>query len=87
MNQAMSAKAMRWGRRLATAGVVALALAGGASAQDEHDPYEGFNRTMFTVNEAIDTYAMKPVAKGYDKAVPLPLKASVGNFFNNAGDL
>lgn len=87
MNQAMSAKAMHWGRRLATAGVVALALAGGASAQDEHDPYEGFNRTMFAVNEAIDTYAMKPVAKGYDKAVPLPLKAGVGNFFNNAGDL
>lgn len=87
MNQAMSAKAMRWGRRLATAGVVALALAGGASAQDEHDPYEGFNRTMFAVNEAIDTYAMKPIAKGYDKAVPLPLKAGVGNFFNNAGDL
>lgn len=87
MNQAMSAKAMRWGRRLATAGVVALALAGGASAQDEHDPYEGFNRTMFTVNETIDTYAAKPIAKGYDKAVPLPLKAGVGNFFNNAGDL
>lgn len=82
MNKAMSAMAMR----LAAVGCVALALVGGAAA-DERDPYEGFNRAMFSVNEAIDTYAAKPVAKGYDKAVPLPVKAGVGNFFGNAGDL
>lgn len=51
------------------------------------DPYEGFNRTMYSVNEAIDNVLAKPLAKGYDAAVPLPVKASVGNLFGNAGDL
>lgn len=50
------------------------------------DSFEGFNRAMFAANEVIDTYAAKPVAKVYDAAVPLPIKASVGNFFGNAGD-
>lgn len=67
---------------------VALLFAGSASAEvNPRDPYEGFNRTMFSVNEAVDKYAAKPVAQGYDKVVPLPVKASVGNFFGNAGDL
>lgn len=59
-----------------------LVLAGDNPA----DPYEGFNRTMYSVNEAIDV-VVKPVAKGYDAAVPLPVKAGVGNFFGNAGDV
>lgn len=50
------------------------------------DPYEGFNRTMFSVNEGIDKLA-KPVAQAYDSAVPLPMKAGVGNFFGNVEDL
>ncbi|MCK6389438.1 MAG: VacJ family lipoprotein [Azonexus sp.] len=64
-----------------------FALAGGVQAGDNpRDPYEGFNRTMFSVNEALDQYAAKPVAQAYDTAVPLPVKASVSNFFGNAGD-
>ena len=51
------------------------------------DPYEGFNRNMFAVHESIDKAVAKPLAKGYDAAVPLPAKASVGNFFGNVGDL
>lgn len=69
-------------------GILSLVLAGTAMAGDNpRDPYEGFNRTMYTVNEAVDKAVIKPVGQGYDKAVPLPLKASVGNFFGNAGDL
>lgn len=68
--------------------VLALALSSGASAEDNpRDPYEGFNRSMFAVNEVVDKYAAKPVAQAYDKAVPLPVKAGAGNFFGNAGDL
>lgn len=51
------------------------------------DPYEGFNRVMYSVNDAMDKVAIKPVAKAYDIAVPLPVKAGVGNFFGNTGDL
>jgi phospholipid-binding lipoprotein MlaA len=51
------------------------------------DPYEGFNRAMYSVNDALDKVAMKPVAKAYDIVAPLPVKAGVGNFFGNTGDL
>lgn len=53
----------------------------------EQDPYEGFNRAMFTMNEKMDAAFMKPVAKGYDAVVPLPVKMGIGNFFSNSGNL
>lgn len=66
----------------------AVLLSGCAStANNPKDPYEGFNRAMFAVNEGVDKVVAKPLAKGYDAAVPLPMKAGVGNFFGNVGDL
>ncbi|TXT29103.1 MAG: lipoprotein [Rhodocyclaceae bacterium] len=66
--------------------VVALTCSGALAEENPRDPYEAFNRPMFAVNEVIDKYAAKPVAQAYDNVVPLPVKASVGNFFGNAGD-
>ena len=75
-------------RGLMACGVLALALSGPVVAEDNpRDPYEGFNRAMFSVNEVVDQYAAKPVAQVYDKLTPLPVKAGVGNFFGNVGDL
>lgn len=75
------------GRWLAC-GLFSLVFAGSVMAEDNpRDPYEGFNRTMYSVNEAVDKVVLKPLGQGYDKVVPLPVKASVGNFFGNAGDL
>ncbi len=74
-------------RQLLLGGALALACSGVIADGNPNDPYEGFNRTMFSVNEAIDKYAAKPVAQVYDSAVPLPVKAGVGNFFGNMGDL
>lgn len=64
-------------------------LASGCATRGENpkDPYEGFNRAMFSVNEGIDKAVTKPLAKAYDAAAPLPVKSGVGNFFGNAGDL
>jgi len=42
---------------------------------------------MFSVNEGIDTVVAKPLANTYDVVAPLPVKASVGNFFGNVSDL
>ena len=56
------------------------------TANNPKDPYEGFNRAMFKVNEGIDV-VVKPVAQGYDAAAPLPVKAGVGNFFGNIEDV
>ena len=68
--------------------LMALTFAGSVVAEDNpRDPYEGFNRAMFSVNEAVDKALIKPLGQAYDKAAPLPVKASVGNFFGNTGDL
>lgn len=72
---------------LAALGVAALASGCASNASNPKDPYEGFNRAMFAVNEGIDKAVAKPVAKAYDAAAPLPVKAGIGNFFGNVADL
>ncbi len=57
-----------------------------STANNPKDPYEGFNRAMFSVNEGIDV-VVKPIAQGYDAAAPLPVKAGIGNFFGNIYDV
>lgn len=75
-------------RHWVVGGAVALALCGTVLAEENpRDPYEGFNRSMFAVNEAVDKFTAKPVAQAYDMVTPLPVKAGVGNFFGNVGDL
>ena len=66
---------------------VVLGLSGCATtANNPRDPFEGFNRVMFSVNEGIDV-VVKPVAQGYDNVTPMPIKAGIGNFFGNIADL
>jgi phospholipid-binding lipoprotein MlaA len=70
------------------AAVVALGLLGGcATSTSRKDPAEGFNRAVFAFNEGLDTVLIKPVAKGYDAAMPLPARTGVGNFFGNIADI
>lgn len=56
------------------------------TANNPKDPYEGFNRAMFSVNEGIDV-VVKPVAQGYDTVTPRLVKAGIGNFFGNIADV
>lgn len=78
----------RLARRWAVGSALLLMLVGMSAAEDnQRDPYEGFNRSMFAVHEVVDKYAARPVAQVYDAATPLPVKAGVGNFFGNIGDL
>ena len=51
------------------------------------DPWEDFNRAIFTFNDWLDTYALKPVAKGYDYITPKPIQQFVTNFFSNLGEI
>ncbi|MFZ4536576.1 MlaA family lipoprotein [Propionivibrio sp.] len=67
--------------------VIAVVLSGCATTENNpKDPFEGFNRAMFKVNEGIDV-VVKPMAQGYDAAAPLPVKAGIGNFFGNIFDV
>ncbi len=51
------------------------------------DKFESFNRTMFKFNDVMDRWLLKPVAKGYSKVLPGPVKTGVGNFFSNLGEV
>ena len=71
------------------AGAVALVLlAGCASAPgaDPRDPWERYNRSMYSFNEAVDTAVLKPVATAYRDVLPQPVRPGVSNFFGNLGD-
>ncbi len=70
---------------LALGGVLLASLS--VAAENPHDPYENFNRSMYAVNKTLDTYVTRPVAQAYDAAVPLPAKAGAGNFFGNVGEV
>jgi phospholipid-binding lipoprotein MlaA len=56
-------------------------------ASTASDPLEGFNRAMFTFNEKLDKYVLKPVATFYNLIMPKPLNQGVHNFFLNIGNL
>ena len=47
------------------------------------DPYENFNRSMFTFNDRIDGYLAKPISDGYKYITPELLQTGVYNFYNN----
>ena len=51
------------------------------------DPWEKANRAIFSFNDTLDTYALKPVAKGYDTVTPKPAQKLVSNFFSNLGEI
>jgi phospholipid-binding lipoprotein MlaA len=54
-----------------------------ASAFEESDPWQGFNRRIFWFNDKLDEYVLEPVATGYDFVVPDRAQVSVANFFRN----
>jgi len=49
----------------------------------DYDPLEPMNRKMHSFNMALDKAVLRPVAKGYKKVVPSPLRKGVTNFFSN----
>lgn len=54
--------------------MVACVAACASSATEQHeydDPFEGYNRAMFSFNYQVDKYVIKPVAEGY-RAVTTP---------------
>ncbi|GAB3374243.1 VacJ family lipoprotein [Spongiibacter taiwanensis] len=54
---------------------------------DPRDPFESWNRKIFAFNDVADRYVLKPVAKGYQYVTPNGVEQSIGNFFNNIGEV
>jgi len=51
------------------------------------DPFEPVNRAVFSFNDKVDRWALKPVATGYKKITPSFVRIGVNNFFGNLGDV
>lgn len=49
------------------------------------DPFEHFNRAMWSFNSKLDKYILLPVANAYVKVVPQVVRTGVTNFFSNLG--
>lgn len=52
-----------------------------------HDPWESFNRKVYSFNESVDTVVLKPVATGYVRVVPEPARQGLTNVFGNIRDV
>lgn len=57
-----------------------------SNAANVDDPWEGFNRKMFTFNEGVDKYALKPAALGYRTVVPQAARSPIRRFYDNLRD-
>ncbi|GHT80539.1 hypothetical protein AGMMS49960_17810 [Betaproteobacteria bacterium] len=64
----------------------AAMLVAGCATTSPEDPFEGYNRAMFKVNEKIDDAVLKPLAQGYAKVTPRPVRNSVSNAFANVAE-
>ena len=51
--------------------------------EEEFDPWEPFNETMFELNRKLDRYALKPVAQVYNVIMPEPFQILIANGFDN----
>ena len=72
--------------------LAALLSLGGCASNDpadenstyvEYDPLEPLNRKIHALNMGLDRAVLRPVARGYRKVVPSPVRRSITNFFSN----
>ena len=72
--------------------LLVLAFAGCATVQpisaplSPSDPWEEWNRRVFSFNEALDEAILKPVSTAYAEVVPPVVRQGIGNFYANIAD-
>jgi len=47
------------------------------------DPLEKMNRALFKFNDGFYAHVLRPLARGYKRVVPAPVRRGLGNFFDN----
>ena len=72
--------------------LVIASLAGCATVppnagQTPGDPLERVNRHVYAFNDGFDRAVAQPVARGYVRVVPTPLRNCVANVFYNVGEI
>src|SRR5688572_14337456 len=83
----MPANRKRLSLRLATVVLTVTLLAGCATGTNPQDPFESFNRGVYSFNEGLDKALLKPAAEVYRGVLPQFIRSSVSNFFSNINDI
>ncbi len=80
-----------WLKNLRLRGVVVLLalvyLSGCATGTNPKDPYESFNRSMYSFNKGLDKVVLRPVAVAYDTVMPEVVDDRVDNAISNFSDI
>jgi phospholipid-binding lipoprotein MlaA len=53
------------------------------AGKQENDPFESFNRQIYSFNEGADEYVIGPIAHAYRDVFPEPVRESIRNFLLN----
>jgi len=53
------------------------------ASRNKVDPYESFNRKMYSFNDKVDDYVAEPISNAYKYVTPQFVQTGVFNFFNN----
>ncbi len=73
-------------RVVAAAGPAVVAESDFAEYDDEiavNDPFESFNRVIFTFNDRMHVWVLEPAARGYSRITPEMFRVGLKNFFGN----
>ncbi len=54
-----------------------------APLRAEYDPFEPLNRSMYAINDVLDRYTLRPIARGYKAVMPEFARRGVTNFSRN----
>jgi phospholipid-binding lipoprotein MlaA len=82
-----TAKTISGLRAALAAGCIALSTGCATTNGDSRDPFEGFNRAIYSFNDSLDQAVVKPVATAYKESLPEIVQIGVRNFFSNIEDI
>ena len=75
-------------QRMLVRAVMASAICVAVNARAQvYDPIEPVNRVIFSFNDKLDQYVLRPVAQGYVNVVPRLVRTGVSNVFGNISDM
>lgn len=63
--------------------IISLLTITGCATQSNKDPLESINRGVYKFNDVADKALIKPIATGYTKVTPSPIRKGISNFFAN----
>lgn len=83
---------MRTRKRQCVGLCVTVLMGACASVPENHvpdpmDPFERYNRAVFSLNDTIDTALLKPVARAYRFVTPDLVQRGIENLFSNVSDV